>query len=340
MQRKSFIVQSHFQIYDKIIPLFRLACITILIGLTMMEEGFPHIGKNMWFLIPYLIYSLVLLFSKQTREYIVLRYPLLMGISEMLLATYALWHSGGSQSPFYYCYVLIIAFFGIVYHLSYSLIISFSCAIAFSVALLLLGETLTYPVIIQCIFLVVFAFFIGTVSGKISRYNLSLATSDQLTSLYNRQYFFGELDNFIAQSRQKNHRFCLVLIDVDDFKQINDQKGHLEGDRVLTGVGSLIRQTINREDIAARYGGDEFVILLANADQSAAAAFCEKFTVDVPPHLKGITVSVGYAVYPENGRQTDDLFHFADMDMYQSKMKKKEACGASSQAAPDSPLNE
>ena len=87
-----------------------------------------------------------------------------------------------------------------------------------------------------------------------------LSTVDPLTGLFNRTFFFAALDREIARCARSGRGFCLLMIDIDELKLINDKLGHFEGDRVLRGVGDVIAHGVRRIDTAARYGGDEFVV--------------------------------------------------------------------------------
>ena len=89
---------------------------------------------------------------------------------------------------------------------------------------------------------------------------IRLSTVDPLTGLFNRTFFFAALDREIARCARSGRGFCLLMMDIDELKSINDRLGHFEGDRVLRGVGDVITHGVRRIDTAARYGGDEFVV--------------------------------------------------------------------------------
>lgn len=323
MKNRSFINKSHFKLYDSIIPIFRLVCIVILIALIVYKNEF---GQNKWsfsFILLYSIYAVILLFSKSIREIIVLKYPFIIGICETLIITYGIGSTGGSNSPLYYSYFLMIAFFGIVHNLKYSLIVSSFCGISFIAILTFLGEKITFYVTYQLVFLFIFGIFIGLINGRINKHNIKLAVFDQLTSLYNRQYFYGEFENILMYCKERNLVISLVVIDVNDFKMINDKYGHLEGDRILIKIGANIKKIIRKGDIAARYGGDEFVILLPSTDKNKTKDFCEILQSNICNDItEYVTVSTGFATYPNDGEDIDSLFHVADMAMYQAKILK------------------
>lgn len=324
MQNRSFINKSHFKLYDSIVPVFRLLCVIILIGFYVLDSGIENHLQGFGFLILYFVYALFLIFSTKVRIFIVYKYPFLIGICETLLATYGIICTGGADSPFYYAYILLIAFFGMVHNLKFTLIISSFCELSFIGMLFFLGEELSGDSITKIIFMFIFAVFTGLISERINQYNIKMALYDQLTSLYNRQYFYGELDHMLSNSRKHKHSFSVVLIDVNDFKKINDKFGHLKGDQILAEVGALIKENIRKRDVAARYGGDEFVILLPDSNRDKTVDFCKQLQNDIRDKLTdGITVSIGVSVYPYDGESTEELFHAADMAMYQVKAQKE-----------------
>ncbi|HEY6058597.1 MAG TPA: GGDEF domain-containing protein, partial [Candidatus Limnocylindrales bacterium] len=99
---------------------------------------------------------------------------------------------------------------------------------------------------------------------------IRLSTIDSLTELYNRSFFFAALEREIQRSARSGRGFCLLMMDLDGLKSINDRYGHFHGDRVLRAVGEVIRRGVRRIDVPARYGGDEFVALLPETDPTGA----------------------------------------------------------------------
>jgi diguanylate cyclase (GGDEF)-like protein len=159
---------------------------------------------------------------------------------------------------------------------------------------------------------------------------IRLSTIDNLTGLFNRTFFFAAVEREIARSARSGRGFCLLMMDLDELKQINDRHGHFFGDRVLRGVGEVIRSGGRRIDTAARYGGDEFVVLLPETDPTGAYVLAEKIRsevadlrVDVAGTAIQPSISVGVVSYPEDGRTSDELMIAADTSMYRSKRSGK-----------------
>jgi diguanylate cyclase (GGDEF)-like protein len=159
---------------------------------------------------------------------------------------------------------------------------------------------------------------------------IRLSTIDPLTGLFNRTFFFAAVDREIARSARSGRGFCLLMMDLDDLKSINDRNGHYYGDRVLGGVGQVIRSGVRRIDTAARYGGDEFVVLLPETDPTGAYVLAEKVRIgvtelNVPVDGSTITstMSVGVVSFPTDGRTSDELMISADQAMYASKRSGK-----------------
>jgi len=153
------------------------------------------------------------------------------------------------------------------------------------------------------------------------------AIRDLLTGLYNRRYFEETLDRELRRAERHGTPLSLIMLDVDHFKRFNDRFGHDAGDLVLKHVGGALKKSIRGEDIACRYGGDEFVLLLADAPIEAAAARAEELkdaiTELVLKHrgeaLGSIAVSCGVASFPGNGAVREDLVAAADQAMYRAK---------------------
>ena len=157
---------------------------------------------------------------------------------------------------------------------------------------------------------------------------IKLSTIDALTGLYNRTFFFTALEREIARSDRSGRAFCLVMLDLDDLKTVNDRYGHHAGDQVLRVVADVVRGGVRKIDVAARYGGDEFVALLPETDPTGGWVLAEKIRLTVSEQAAaGLelppTVSVGVVSYPADGRSADALLMSADRAMYTSKRSGK-----------------
>ncbi len=160
---------------------------------------------------------------------------------------------------------------------------------------------------------------------ELERVNVELqvqATTDHLTSLYNREYFNDRLQQEIERAERYATGFSLILFDVDHFKQVNDDFGHLTGDAVLKSLSMLCQTTIRSSDIIVRWGGEEFVILAPDTEIDAAFSFAEKLRVSIEEHSfpveVNVTCSFGVAQFIP-GEEQDDLISRADKGLYQAK---------------------
>jgi diguanylate cyclase (GGDEF)-like protein len=166
------------------------------------------------------------------------------------------------------------------------------------------------------------------------------ATRDPLTNLYNQRVFWELLDNELARAERHGSRFALVVIDLDNFKSVNDSFGHAFGDTFLQNAAVTLRDALRGDDLLARYGGDEFVAILPTTDLRQAGEVAARITrgveemaVESPDGatVRG-SVSVGLAVFPDHARETRDLFLFADSMMYRAKADGKNRVAIPSEA--------
>lgn len=148
-----------------------------------------------------------------------------------------------------------------------------------------------------------------------------MALYDQLTGIYNRHYLMETANLKIAKSRRHSYPISLVVVDIDHFKSINDNNGHDVGDKVLIAVSKLFNQTTRKEDIAARFGGEEFVLLLDHCSIKSAQSKVESIRKQVealkPESLK-VTASFGVAEL-QSGEALDNLIKRADDALYKAK---------------------
>lgn len=154
-----------------------------------------------------------------------------------------------------------------------------------------------------------------------------LATTDGLTGLANHRAFQHGLEVMLQRAKRNRTRLCLLMGDLDHFKQINDAHGHPFGDLVLREVAKIMGETVRSVDLAARYGGEEFALVLENCDATGGHQLAERIRESIAalalPCEEGEevhpTISLGLAVYPEDGGDKDQLIERADQALYRAK---------------------
>lgn len=148
------------------------------------------------------------------------------------------------------------------------------------------------------------------------------ASVDALTGLYNRRWLDDALPRFVRRYGRSGEPLCVVMLDIDHFKSINDRHGHPTGDRVLASVAATLRQCLRPGDMVARYGGEEFLLILPNVDLEAARGVAERIRAAVSElaieELPRVTVSLGGALL-EPGATADAVVAAADKALYASK---------------------
>ena len=151
-----------------------------------------------------------------------------------------------------------------------------------------------------------------------------MAVTDSLTGLYVRRYFLAKFQDEIHRAERYGKILSIVMADIDRFKRVNDTYGHTTGDRVLEAVGKFLEKNIRDVDVVARFGGEEFVILLPEADKYEAYTVSErlrqKFSKIKFDNLPPLTISLGIASYPEDGKDLEILIKRADAAMYAAKL--------------------
>jgi two-component system, cell cycle response regulator len=153
-----------------------------------------------------------------------------------------------------------------------------------------------------------------------------LATTDGLTGLSNRRAFQERLDQLQALAERTNQKFAIILTDIDHFKSVNDTYGHLVGDAVLRRVAAIFAQRARKVDIVARYGGEEFVFVLPDTDGEGAAVFANRLREEIAAQTMtsdngsfNVTLSLGVAEFPGDGRDRHVLLEKADQALYYCK---------------------
>jgi len=153
------------------------------------------------------------------------------------------------------------------------------------------------------------------------------AVTDGLTGLYNHSFFLQALRQEVLRSKRHGLRAALLLLDLDDFKQINDERGHVEGDRVLMRAAAVVREGVREIDVAARYGGEEFAVLLPDTSRLGAFVVAERIRRRIEERFaRGrsvVTISGGIAVFPDDAGTPADLIVQADAGLYGAKAAGK-----------------
>ena len=151
---------------------------------------------------------------------------------------------------------------------------------------------------------------------------VGMATHDQLTGLYNRHYLNDALSKKVAHAKRHSEPLSVIIVDIDHFKSVNDTYGHLTGDLILKAVGSAMQSGARKEDIAARFGGEEFIVLLDNCTAHDAQVKAEHLRSQIEalhPEEIAVTASFGVAQLQQDTQRYEDLLKNADTALYIAK---------------------
>lgn len=193
-----------------------------------------------------------------------------------------------------------------------------------------------------------FYWLVGRIGGQLERHEQTLrelATHDGLTGLYNHKTFYTILDDEIARARRYGKHVSLLMLDIDHFKRINDQHGHVAGDRVLKELSALITQAVRRIDSVCRYGGEEIAVILPETPIDEAFGMAERLRERIAGHSFGandgqslrLTVSIGTASLSQRETSPQELVIAADQALYRAKAEgRNRVCRADAPRAPDS----
>jgi two-component system cell cycle response regulator len=150
------------------------------------------------------------------------------------------------------------------------------------------------------------------------------AASDPLTGLANYRHLVDVIDSEIKRSKRTNREFALLFFDVDGLKQINDRHGHMVGSQALCRLADVLSSCCRDIDTSARFGGDEFALVLPETDAAAAKRVAQRICENFANDGKGpkVSVSFGVSVYPENGDSIESLLCEADSGLYSRKLQR------------------
>ncbi|MBI3314413.1 MAG: GGDEF domain-containing protein [Candidatus Omnitrophica bacterium] len=174
----------------------------------------------------------------------------------------------------------------------------------------------------------------------------TLAITDGLSALSTRRYFLERFDEEIKRAQAHKIKMSFLMLDVDHFKMINDRHGHLTGDAVLKEIGAIIKENIREIDIAGRYGGEEFCVVLPETDLEGARVVAERIrkaaearVIKAYDAVLSITISIGVSTYPSDGKLPEEIIDKADWSLYRAKSQGRNCVVAFGMYNPPDPAS-
>lgn len=152
-----------------------------------------------------------------------------------------------------------------------------------------------------------------------------MSSIDGLTQINNHRTLIEYLNSEISNAKQTKIPLSIAIFDIDDFKKVNDSKGHVYGDQVLIEVAAILKNNIRETDLAGRYGGEEFMIIFSNADLSVASNIAERIRslIENKVFIDGISITISGGIKQYKGEDLTDLIHAADINLYKAKKNGK-----------------
>jgi diguanylate cyclase (GGDEF)-like protein len=248
--------------------------------------------------------------------------------------------TGGHTSPFFFGYILLLGAASLWASGLGPPVLAMATSIAYLVGVLLPlnAAPATAADVGRIAFNLVALALVSYVSAVVGREQrrareeaLRLSRYDSLTGLHSRDYFAAEVEQEILRAARSGRPFALLMFDLDGLKAANDRFGHASGDTLLRAVADTLSGDIRITDVAARYGGDEFVLLLPETDLTGAMLVAEKLRIDIGrlalPH-DGLVIrtsaSIGLVTFPDDGRTSTELMRRADLAMYEAKRRGRD----------------
>jgi len=251
------------------------------------------------------------------------------------LTCVAVWHTGKVDSPLLNLFLLVVIFSALtlgklITLLEVALIMSFYLLAAYSTR----GDEIFSYQIFSQLMLNFAPFVLAAYLTSLLAADLGFARSvaeqraetDALTGLPNMRAFNQAMARHERQARRNETSFSVLMVDIDNLKTINDQHGHDVGNKAIRAVADAISQGVRSVDVVARYGGDEFIVLLPKASEAAASAagkrimgYVKLAEIDADGNPVGISVSMGLATYPVMANEAESLLRNADKALYASK---------------------
>lgn len=327
--KSRFIDRERFGKYSIVENLNRVLWSSLVLLKLLSDHGFespfpPIIVMG----ILHLLLSLTILSWRRLGDILFFSYPFVITLIDVVYMTAIIPHTGLLNSHMYLLYVFPITIWGLRCGLKGALVVAPVISLLYlGVSYINLGS-IPLSTLVRVGFFVYFSLHMGLLCERTQNKMFTLATRDGLTSLYNQKYFYDNLSYLLGQAHKDSQPVSLALLDLDNFKEHNDQLGHLIGDQLLKRVSTIVKSNIRSTDVAARYGGDEFVIIFPNTDCKSALQVSERIRRsieedEVLQDAMPLSVSVGVAVFPEDGATPSDLFDAVDKSLYRAKNQGK-----------------
>ena len=248
--------------------------------------------------------------------------------------------TGGHESPFFFGYILLLGAATLWVSGLGAPILALAMSTAYLIGVLLPFNEVpgTLADIGRIVFNLIALALVAYVSAIVGREQrrareeaLRLSRYDSLTGLHSHDYFLAEMEQEILRAAHNSRSFALLMFDLDGLKAANDRFGHASGDTLLRAVADTLRGDIRITDVAARWGGDEFVLLLPETDLAGAMLVADKIRIDIGRLAlpqDGLVVrtsaSIGLVTYPEDGKSSTELMRRADLAMYEAKRRGRD----------------
>jgi diguanylate cyclase (GGDEF)-like protein len=254
-----------------------------------------------------------------------------------LFITWSVYNSGGIDSPLFNLYVLVI----IVSALTLGKIITVLEVLLITAIYFYLGRVNSLESIFSIVelgeMIVIFVpiLLVGYVTTLLAadiQYAreelILLSDTDEMTGLKNRRAFKSELSNEVKKGARYKRPFSLMMLDADNLKQVNDQYGHGIGDKLIVTLARTIQESLRSTDVLARYGGDEFIVMLPETSANRAIEVAERIRLGVENtsfsadgDRVSSTLSIGISCFPDDSGDSEDIINRADQALYESKRK-------------------